>query len=122
MFDREHRVAKRCPYPGLLLVETLWPGGVVVRDDDGLRFDLPDGEFPQPLLEFAGHTFLQLLLLPAHPLPSYPPRPQGATGLDGMSRWIIADVWPLEEHFLPIFSDLSVFESITESSSESTPF
>src|SRR5215210_7409637 len=44
MLDRERRLPQSRPNLHLLPVEAPGPGGIVVRDDDGLRFDLPDND------------------------------------------------------------------------------
>ena len=46
MLDRERRLPERLADPRLLLAEALGPGAVVVPDDDSLRLDLSDDDFP----------------------------------------------------------------------------
>src|SRR5215203_3396834 len=64
VLDGERCPPKRSPYPRLLLAESLGPSRVVVREDDGLRLDLPYDELSEPLLDgIVWHGVLQASLL-----------------------------------------------------------
>src|SRR5215208_5994182 len=64
VLDGERCPPERRPYPRLLLAEALGPDGIVVRDDDGLRLDLPYDDLSEPLLDgIVWHGVLQASLL-----------------------------------------------------------
>src|ERR671910_1088178 len=80
VLDGERCPPKRSPYPRLLLAESLGPSRVVVRDDDGLRLDLPYDDLSEPLLDgIVCHGVLQASLLPEVHCAKLAPLPQDAT-------------------------------------------
>jgi hypothetical protein len=119
VFDRERRRAERTADLRLLAAEAAGPCWVVVRDDDGPPLELANDVFTQALLDLTSQAFLQTSFvsdthLATLPLPDRRPQQMSPRSTCASAAFAFRKIL-----FSP-FSDLSISESVTGSSAEST--